>query len=64
VITAQTIALSNEVTAVELKTRRMMASVSLIQALGGGWSASDLPSREEVTPTNSKGVAFKPVARN
>ena len=40
VITAQAIALQNEVTAVELKTRRMTASVSLIQALGGGWDTS------------------------
>ena len=50
VITAQAIALSNEVTAVQLKTRRMTASVQLIQALGGGWDASQVPSKQEVTP--------------
>src|SRR5271170_4913035 len=44
VITAQAIALSNELTAVQLKTRRMTASVSLVQALGGGWNASQLPT--------------------
>jgi len=50
VITAQEIALANEVTAVQLKTRLMTASVSLVQALGGGWDASTLPTREQITP--------------
>jgi NodT family efflux transporter outer membrane factor (OMF) lipoprotein len=50
VITAEEIALSNQVTEVQLKTRRMMASVSLIQALGGGWDSSQLPTKQEVTP--------------
>jgi NodT family efflux transporter outer membrane factor (OMF) lipoprotein len=44
VITAQSIALSNERTAVDILTRRMNSSVLLIKALGGGWSASTLPS--------------------
>ena len=44
VITAQSIALSNEITAVNILTRRMNASVLLIKALGGGWNASTLPS--------------------
>ena len=42
VITAQTIALSNEATAVQIRGRRMTAAVLLIQALGGGWDASAL----------------------
>ena len=50
VITAQAIALSNELTAVQLKTRRMTASVSLVQALGGGWNSSELPTPQDVTP--------------
>ena len=49
VITAQTIALSSETTAVQLRGRRMTAAVLLIQALGGGWSAADLPSAQAVT---------------
>jgi len=49
VVTAQTTALSNEVTAVQILGRRMTANVLLIQALGGGWEASDLPSTEDVT---------------
>ena len=43
VVTAQTIALANERTAVDIQTRRMTAAVNLIKALGGGWRASDLP---------------------
>jgi NodT family efflux transporter outer membrane factor (OMF) lipoprotein len=50
VITAQAAALSNERTAIDIATRRMTASVSLIQALGGGWEASQIPSKQEVTP--------------
>jgi NodT family efflux transporter outer membrane factor (OMF) lipoprotein len=50
VITAQTFALQNELTAVQINTRRMTASVSLIQALGGGWDVSQLPSGKDVTP--------------
>lgn len=48
VITAQATALSAERTAVELLTRRLTASVSLVQALGGGWDASQLPSMKDV----------------
>ena len=42
VITAQTSVLQNQRTAAEILTRRQIASVSLIQALGGGWDASQL----------------------
>jgi len=44
VITAQTSTLQNQRSAVDILTRRMVASVSLIQALGGGWDASQLPA--------------------
>jgi NodT family efflux transporter outer membrane factor (OMF) lipoprotein len=43
VITAQSVALANERTEVDLVRRRMGASVLLIKALGGGWDASQLP---------------------
>jgi NodT family efflux transporter outer membrane factor (OMF) lipoprotein len=43
VITAQSTALSNERTAVDILTRRMNSSVLLIKALGGGWDVSKLP---------------------
>jgi NodT family efflux transporter outer membrane factor (OMF) lipoprotein len=41
VITTQTVALTNEITAVEVLGRRMTACVLLIEALGGGWHASE-----------------------
>lgn len=43
VITAQSVALANERTEVDLLRRRMDASVQLIKALGGGWNTSQLP---------------------
>ena len=42
VITAQTTALANERTSVQISGRRMVASVLLIKALGGGWDAASL----------------------
>ena len=51
VITAQSIALSDEVTAVNILTRRMNSSVLLIKALGGGWNASSLPSFASKAPS-------------
>ncbi|MGD0229758.1 MAG: TolC family protein, partial [Syntrophorhabdales bacterium] len=44
VISAQTSLLSNQQTAVSLRIQQMTAGVGLIQALGGGWDASMLPS--------------------
>lgn len=44
VISAQSIALADESTAVDLLRRRMDASVLLIKALGGGWDVSKLPA--------------------
>jgi NodT family efflux transporter outer membrane factor (OMF) lipoprotein len=43
VITAQSLALANQRTAVNLLTRRMTSSVFLVKALGGGWDVSKLP---------------------
>ena len=47
VITAQSAALQDEVTAVNILGRRMANTVLLIQALGGGWDRSSLPERPE-----------------
>jgi NodT family efflux transporter outer membrane factor (OMF) lipoprotein len=44
VITAQTTLLTNQQTAVQLRLQQVTASVQLIEALGGGWDATDLPS--------------------
>jgi NodT family efflux transporter outer membrane factor (OMF) lipoprotein len=48
VITAQTTALNDERTALTIRTQRMTTSVLLIEALGGGWDASKLPSTHGV----------------
>ena len=48
VITAQTSALQDELAAVEILARRKVATVALIQALGGGWNATQLPSAAEM----------------
>ncbi len=50
VITAQAIALSNEETAVQLLTRRNLACVSLIKAIGGDFNVNGLPTPKEVAP--------------
>ena len=43
VVTAQTIALTNELNAVNILLRRMNASALLIKAIGGGWDVANLP---------------------
>lgn len=43
VTTAQSAALSDEVTALNILIRRMSASVRLIEAIGGGWDVSQIP---------------------
>jgi NodT family efflux transporter outer membrane factor (OMF) lipoprotein len=45
VITAQTTAYTNERAAVTVLGRRLTAAVGLIKALGGGWTADELPKR-------------------
>ncbi|HEY1526005.1 MAG TPA: efflux transporter outer membrane subunit [Candidatus Angelobacter sp.] len=47
VTVAQSAALSDEATAVNILGRRMVAAVQLIQALGGGWDSSNLPQHPE-----------------
>jgi NodT family efflux transporter outer membrane factor (OMF) lipoprotein len=47
VITAQTVALMNERNDVDIRRRRMEASILLVKALGGDWQSADLPSLKE-----------------
>ena len=49
VIVAETTRLTNEETALGILQNRLVASVALIQALGGGWDARDLPDETRVT---------------
>jgi NodT family efflux transporter outer membrane factor (OMF) lipoprotein len=44
VLTAQQAQLANERTAQDVLTRRFVASVQLVEALGGGWDTAKLPS--------------------
>ena len=48
VITAQTVSLGNKQTALAILQSRLAASVVLIEALGGGWTAADLPSHDQI----------------
>jgi len=48
VITAETTLLTNQRTAVDLRAQQMTSSVDLIEALGGGWDVSQLPSQRAV----------------
>ena len=50
VIIAQTTTLNNEQNALAVRQSRFVASVALIQALGGSWDASRLPSEDAVNP--------------
>jgi NodT family efflux transporter outer membrane factor (OMF) lipoprotein len=49
VVTAQTTLLSNQQSLTNLQVQEMAASVQLIEALGGGWDRSQLPTPAEVT---------------
>ena len=49
VITAETTLLTNRQTAMNLRGQQMVASVLLIEDLGGGWSRAQLPTPGQVT---------------
>jgi NodT family efflux transporter outer membrane factor (OMF) lipoprotein len=47
VITEQTLLLADQQTALAIQQSRLVASVALIEALGGGWTTADLPAKIE-----------------
>ncbi len=59
VITAQTTLLTNQQTAVNLRREQMTASVQLIEALGGGWDAAQLPSVKDVSEVTPSAAGVK-----
>jgi NodT family efflux transporter outer membrane factor (OMF) lipoprotein len=54
VVTAQTTLLSNQELLTSLKVQEMTDSVQLIEALGGGWDRSQLPTPAQVTQKPSR----------
>jgi NodT family efflux transporter outer membrane factor (OMF) lipoprotein len=60
VITAQTILLTNQQTAVNLRMQQMTASVQLIEALGGGWDLSQLPSDRAIVSNSPQAPKTNP----
>jgi multidrug efflux system outer membrane protein len=50
VVVAQETALTASITEVQVQVSRVQASVTLISAVGGGWSATDLPAEDQVLP--------------
>ncbi|MDR3535495.1 MAG: efflux transporter outer membrane subunit [Acetobacteraceae bacterium] len=53
VITEQTLLLSDEQAALSIQQSRLVASVALIEALGGGWTTGALPDRPTIVKSNS-----------
>jgi NodT family efflux transporter outer membrane factor (OMF) lipoprotein len=54
VLIAQTTVLSNQQTLNNLQVQRMTSAVALVQALGGGWDRSQLPTVPQVTQKPDK----------
>jgi outer membrane protein TolC len=51
VLTAQNTLLGDQLTLNTLQVQQMMSAVQLVQALGGGWDRSQLPTPSQVTHT-------------
>ena len=49
VVTAQISLLTDQQTAVTLRVSEMVAAVQLVQALGGGWDVTQLPTAQKIT---------------
>jgi NodT family efflux transporter outer membrane factor (OMF) lipoprotein len=60
VITAQTTLLSNQQTAVNLRVQQIVDSVQLIEAVGGGWDSSTLPTPQQIISRDSAPLSTAP----
>ncbi|WP_322069506.1 efflux transporter outer membrane subunit [Paraburkholderia bannensis] len=56
VAVAQKSALSAELSAVELQTRRLQTAVKLVGALGGGWTVANMPTPDQTVPFSPFGI--------
>ena len=54
VVTAQTTLLNNQQSLTNLQVQEMTDSVQLIEALGGGWDRSQLPTPTQITQRPTK----------
>lgn len=54
-MTAETALLEAQRSALDLRTRRLLADVGMVRALGGGWNTDDLPSAQDETAANVDG---------
>ncbi len=61
VITAQTALFSNQQIAVNLRIEQIVDSVQLIEALGGGWDSSTLPTSQQIISRHAQFPAMTPV---
>jgi NodT family efflux transporter outer membrane factor (OMF) lipoprotein len=61
VITAQTTLFGNQQTAVNLRILQIVASVQLIEAVGGGWDSSTLPTSQQIISREAQSPAAPPV---
>ncbi len=61
VISAQTTLFSNQQTAVNLRIEQIVDSVQLIEALGGGWDSSTLPTSQQISSRQAQLPAMTPV---
>jgi outer membrane protein TolC len=55
VLTAQTTLLADQQTLATIQVEEMTSSVALIEALGGGWDKSQLPTPSQLTSKPPKG---------
>lgn len=60
VVQADRIALENQISAYELNGQRVVTTVLLIKALGGGWQANNPLMSKSVAPISKPGVNGKP----
>jgi len=60
VITAQTTLFGNQQTAVNLRILQIVDSVQLIEALGGGWDSSTLPTSQQIISRQAQLPATAP----